>query len=197
MMFQDSFSLLDSRYTLLLFFFNATATTEIYTLSLHDALPIYGGESGPLGRARTGSSAYPGPPVLHARGDGTRALGDHVHHRRHPGGLRTHAAPRRGVPAPAREDGVGRVARSVRGPGRERVRSEATHLRRRVEGRIPTRETAQGGAGQIGSALRPGSNPNARSAQDAASSNRPSFVRTKPLFTQAPRYAASISRARS
>src|SRR2546430_11348120 len=26
-----------------LFFFNDTATTEIYTLSLHDALPIYGG----------------------------------------------------------------------------------------------------------------------------------------------------------
>src|SRR5689334_24588125 len=26
---------------LLFFFFNATATTEIYTLSLHDALPIY------------------------------------------------------------------------------------------------------------------------------------------------------------
>src|SRR5205809_7460321 len=26
---------------LFLFFFNATATTEIYTLSLHDALPIY------------------------------------------------------------------------------------------------------------------------------------------------------------
>src|SRR2546422_4262669 len=25
-----------------LFFFNDTATTEIYTLSLHDALPIYG-----------------------------------------------------------------------------------------------------------------------------------------------------------
>src|SRR2546427_829239 len=28
-------------YLLLLFFFNDTATTEIYTLSLHDALPIY------------------------------------------------------------------------------------------------------------------------------------------------------------
>src|SRR6266700_541513 len=28
-------------YLLLLFFFNATATTEIYTLSLHDALPIW------------------------------------------------------------------------------------------------------------------------------------------------------------
>src|SRR5205085_12629234 len=27
----------------LLFFFNDTATTEIYTLSLHDALPIYAG----------------------------------------------------------------------------------------------------------------------------------------------------------
>src|SRR2546427_8653720 len=26
------------------FFFNDTATTEIYTLSLHDALPIYGAE---------------------------------------------------------------------------------------------------------------------------------------------------------
>src|SRR5476649_3064854 len=29
------------RFLLLCFFFNDTATTEIYTLSLHDALPIY------------------------------------------------------------------------------------------------------------------------------------------------------------
>src|SRR2546430_13535283 len=29
-----------------LFFFNDTATTEIYTLSLHDALPIYGVRAG-------------------------------------------------------------------------------------------------------------------------------------------------------
>ena len=29
------------RNFLFLFFFNATATTEIYTLSLHDALPIF------------------------------------------------------------------------------------------------------------------------------------------------------------
>src|SRR5256885_15149023 len=28
------------------FFFNDTATTEIYTLSLHDALPIYGWQGG-------------------------------------------------------------------------------------------------------------------------------------------------------
>src|SRR5687768_17858925 len=32
--------LLTPRWILLLFFFNDTATTEIYTLSLHDALPI-------------------------------------------------------------------------------------------------------------------------------------------------------------
>src|SRR5258708_21836209 len=34
------------------FFFNDTATTEIYTLSLHDALPISCGDSsfGPVGR---------------------------------------------------------------------------------------------------------------------------------------------------
>src|SRR3712207_7311086 len=30
-----------------IFFFNDTATTEIYTLSLHDALPIFGGDDGP------------------------------------------------------------------------------------------------------------------------------------------------------
>src|SRR5215216_6346905 len=30
-------------YLFFFFFFNDTATTEIYTLSLHDALPIFGG----------------------------------------------------------------------------------------------------------------------------------------------------------
>src|SRR5258705_10227078 len=34
-----------SRQLLLFFFFNDTATTEIYTLSLHDALPILAGRS--------------------------------------------------------------------------------------------------------------------------------------------------------
>src|SRR5215213_8257583 len=34
------FELINSLYCLLFFFFNDTATTEIYTLSLHDALPI-------------------------------------------------------------------------------------------------------------------------------------------------------------
>src|SRR3712207_9426849 len=39
------------------FFFNDTATTEIYTLSLHDALPIWGrghGGAPPHGRAAPG-----------------------------------------------------------------------------------------------------------------------------------------------
>src|SRR3712207_8379521 len=36
------------------FFFNDTATTEIYTLSLHDALPIYAGRP---------PRPVPGPPV--------------------------------------------------------------------------------------------------------------------------------------
>src|SRR5258705_12632723 len=35
-----SFVLLLSLYVSIFFFFNDTATTEIYTLSLHDALPI-------------------------------------------------------------------------------------------------------------------------------------------------------------
>src|SRR5256885_14191951 len=39
----------------LFFFFNDTATTEIYTLSLHDALPISFGPS---------AIAYPTPPYL-------------------------------------------------------------------------------------------------------------------------------------
>src|SRR2546426_12825584 len=39
------------------FFFNDTATTEIYTLSLHDALPISPGAPGtPPARARRGGS---------------------------------------------------------------------------------------------------------------------------------------------
>src|SRR2546428_9402536 len=42
-------------FFLLFFFFNDTATTEIYTLSLHDALPIWGGGRRP--------GAAPAPPL--------------------------------------------------------------------------------------------------------------------------------------
>src|SRR5256885_10796240 len=68
------------------FFFNDTATTEIYTLSLHDALPIYRAGDGagrrahhPRGpRALPPQMAQPDPdrlPRLHHLHDAT-ALGD-------------------------------------------------------------------------------------------------------------------------
>src|SRR3712207_9182228 len=44
-----SFSPLSISHFLSFFFFNDTATTEIYTLSLHDALPIYTDFLGRLG----------------------------------------------------------------------------------------------------------------------------------------------------
>src|SRR2546427_7535480 len=43
-----------SEYILTFFFFNDTATTEIYTLSLHDALPI-----SPVARSRMGEGQGP------------------------------------------------------------------------------------------------------------------------------------------
>src|SRR2546430_15647484 len=66
------------------FFFNDTATTEIYTLSLHDALPISTGRAAVRRRDRGGRSAAPrgrldGPP--HLAGTGTR----NVHHSERPG----------------------------------------------------------------------------------------------------------------
>src|SRR2546422_7095242 len=57
-----------------LFFFNDTATTEIYTLSLHDALPIFRRRGGRRGRARAGSWQPPSRPSTPAQapGPGTR-----------------------------------------------------------------------------------------------------------------------------
>src|SRR5256885_11649190 len=43
------------------FFFNDTATTEIYTLSLHDALPICGGDLPVLPARHGGRVARPAP----------------------------------------------------------------------------------------------------------------------------------------
>src|SRR5688572_31617499 len=42
----------------IVFFFNDTATTEIYTLSLHDALPICGGHAAAAGRAFGGDGRH-------------------------------------------------------------------------------------------------------------------------------------------
>src|SRR3546814_3858893 len=62
-------------YIFLLFFFNATATTEIYpyllTLSLHDALPICTRRLYPC-NCRPG--ACPRDPLASARGDALRRL---------------------------------------------------------------------------------------------------------------------------
>src|SRR2546422_5504570 len=53
------------------FFFNDTATTEIYTLSLHDALPI----SGKVGRERPDRSSYlPAHSQMVHRGDCRRSI---------------------------------------------------------------------------------------------------------------------------
>src|SRR5215510_16148699 len=62
------------RYLVLLyflfFFFNDTATTEIYTLSLHDALPIRANASGARGHSsawaawRRGLTSCPGTPDM-------------------------------------------------------------------------------------------------------------------------------------
>src|SRR3712207_9035261 len=69
----------------LLFFFNDTATTEIYTLSLHDALPI----CAQLGRGERGEHGEPAggerrreadPDVGDQRRPAAGALLDHVQH---------------------------------------------------------------------------------------------------------------------
>src|SRR3712207_8027845 len=56
-------------YCLVLFFFNDTATTEIYTLSLHDALPIsrtYSSVASPrsVTRSHRRSATFIGSPFL-------------------------------------------------------------------------------------------------------------------------------------
>src|SRR5260370_37923189 len=57
----------------LCFFFNDTATTEIYTLSLHDALPIFHGSAGDQARhrSRTGPRSLRGPVALSGAGTET------------------------------------------------------------------------------------------------------------------------------
>src|SRR5688572_31615529 len=64
------------------FFFNGTATTEIYTLSLHDALPISrlpalpaGRGRGNCGRTAGGGSCRHGDPPLAVRAQDRGAAG--------------------------------------------------------------------------------------------------------------------------
>src|SRR2546422_10824596 len=51
------------------FFFNDTATTEIYTLSLHDALPICPHPGPDILRNRAGISLVPRQPIRRAQAD--------------------------------------------------------------------------------------------------------------------------------
>src|SRR5256885_13309615 len=63
-------------YLFFFFFFNDTATTEIYTLSLHDALPIFAAaRKSVLGKQRTPSSVARGrsAPRASAATSGTRS----------------------------------------------------------------------------------------------------------------------------
>src|SRR3712207_7293873 len=50
-------------YVYMFFFFNDTATTEIYTLSLHDALPISRGTVVAVGTARDLGSPHTNYPI--------------------------------------------------------------------------------------------------------------------------------------
>src|SRR3712207_7478519 len=83
--------------TLFVFFFNDTATTEIYTLSLHDALPISG-----RGRALR--------PAAVREGGRARACGAAV-----PGGSRRSG------------DGLVRVGARARGEDRKSTRLNSSH----------------------------------------------------------------------
>src|SRR5258708_19040843 len=75
--------MIGSYFFIIYFFFNDTATTEIYTLSLHDALPIYpGGQQGlcPLAskEGRDGGRVTPiaaRPTASKRSEDGDRANG--------------------------------------------------------------------------------------------------------------------------
>src|SRR5262245_63476177 len=61
-----------------LFFFNSTATTDIYTLSLHDALPISGVPSARSGARRQRGACAPSPPGSSADRKSTRLNSSHL-----------------------------------------------------------------------------------------------------------------------
>src|SRR5216684_4993217 len=65
------------------FFFNDTATTEIYTLSLHDALPIYDRAAGPLPRHDHDAHAAVGLGHFHGDRTGPSGLSGLVRIRHH------------------------------------------------------------------------------------------------------------------
>src|SRR2546422_11108956 len=107
------------------FFFNDTATTEIYTLSLHDALPISRGR-GAGGAARLGlADAALRTPLDAAPAAAAGPQGHRVRVRRRAAhGAAAGAAPRRRAPVAdqrlVRQRGGARPARATRAPHRPR-----------------------------------------------------------------------------
>src|SRR3712207_6889874 len=75
------------------FFFNDTATTEIYTLSLHDALPIWPGRGAAL--RRRPATQVRGPQRQPAAGRHTRVRRRGVERDLRPGGLDGSRSPAR------------------------------------------------------------------------------------------------------
>src|SRR5438034_11773178 len=76
---------------ILFFFFNDTATTEIYTLSLHDALPISRDPQAPRSRAPARGAVRgrgAGAPRLGSRGRARRA---HQRSEEHTSELQSHS----------------------------------------------------------------------------------------------------------
>src|SRR3990170_3984666 len=109
-----------------IFFFNDTATTEIYTLSLHDALPIWDGlpESRPLPSPQRVPERRVRPSHPAGRPEGNQAPGPGVSRPRRPPGTRVaadHPAERRpaaaGGPRPRPRDAALRDP-PRRAPGR-------------------------------------------------------------------------------
>src|SRR3989449_9980127 len=96
------------------FFFNDTATTEIYTLSLHDALPIC--HPARLARRRTVRNSSPGGAgAVGVRRPGGAGAGQHSTDAEHDGGrrpdngscgVRTPTASRRAGPEGSRPPGA-------------------------------------------------------------------------------------------
>src|SRR5690348_18190705 len=79
---------MDYHLYFIFFFFNDPATTEIYTLSLHDALPIFAEDEGRQGfgaEVAAGDGAAVGfepHPPLHERRDAVGLLLGHVEDRK-------------------------------------------------------------------------------------------------------------------
>src|SRR2546429_6543820 len=137
------------------FFFNDTATTEIYTLSLHDALPILRA-GGPDAAAAAPPRELPPARRYRARVR-SRDHGDHRAERLrqdvYPRGARLGAVRRaggawgQGLDPPARREGSGGRRGGARVPPRRpRVPPAAPALHRGASpGRAGDREFAQGG----------------------------------------------------